>query len=57
MGPSGAGAVHLILCDRQGEIVAADFQNSHHPDFQAAKPRTPEDCDALALTRFASFVR
>lgn len=43
--------VHLILCDRAGNWVLVDFQNSHHPDFQSIAPKSREDCHRLAVKR------
>lgn len=49
-----ATAVHLILCDRAGEWVMVDYQNSHHPDFQKIHPKTCDECNRLALIRLAA---
>jgi hypothetical protein len=50
---SGAGrparGVHLFLCNRAGEFVVVDFQNSHHADYNRIKPRSSKDCTRLAL--------
>lgn len=43
--------VHWILCDRAGEWVAVDYQNSHHPDFQQVDPKSVADCSRLAAIR------
>jgi hypothetical protein len=50
-GKQEAGAVHLIICDHKGDWVLADYQNSHHPDFQSINPKTIEDCNQLAVKR------
>jgi hypothetical protein len=56
--PNGpVGAVHFVVCDREGDWVIVDFQNSHHEDFQAIAPGSADDCDRLAARRFASYVR
>ncbi len=43
--------VHVIACDRAGDWVIVDFQNSHHPDFQAIGPKSREDCNRLVIRR------
>jgi hypothetical protein len=53
-GKREAGAVHLILCDKSGDWVLVDFQNSHHEDFQSIAPKTVEDCNRLAVKRLKS---
>lgn len=57
MDASKAGAVHFIVCDRQGEWVIVDYQNSHHPDFQKINPKTPEDCNRLLAERFLTYIK
>jgi hypothetical protein len=57
-GPEGpVGAVHFVVCDRTGEWVVVDFQNSHHDDFQSVAPRSADDCARLAAQRFAGYLR
>jgi hypothetical protein len=57
-GSEGAvGAVHFVLCDRSGDWVIVDFQNSHHDDFQSVNPESADDCDRLAAKRFAGYTR
>jgi hypothetical protein len=53
-GSAKVNHVHLIVCDRQGDWVLVDYQNSHHADFQEIDPRSPDDCDRLAARRLAS---
>jgi hypothetical protein len=55
-GKREAGAVHLILCDKSGDWVLIDYQNSHHEDFQSIAPKTVEDCNRLALKRLKSYL-
>jgi len=56
--PDGpVGAVHFVVCDRTGEWVIVDFQNSHHEDFQSVAPGSADDCDRLVATRFAGYMR
>ena len=53
-GPAGQSQVryvHVIVCDRQGDWVVVDFQNSHHPDFQSVAPESKEDCQRLVIKR------
>ena len=53
-GQPKVGFVHLIACDRQGEWVLVDMQNSHHADFQKIDPRSIDDCNRLAARRLKS---
>ncbi len=53
-GKHEAGHVHLILCDKSGDWVLVDYQNSHHPDFQSIAPKSVEDCNRLAVIRLRS---
>ncbi len=46
------GHVHLVVCDKHGDFVLVDYQNSHHDDFQEINPRNLEDCNRLAVVRF-----
>ena len=59
MGAPGkrAGAVHFVICDRHGEWVIVDFQNSHHDDFKSIDPRTIEDCGRLVAKRLEGYLR
>jgi len=50
-------AVHFVVCDRSGEWVIVDLQNSHQEDFQRVSPKNLEDCDRLVLERFRSELR
>jgi hypothetical protein len=51
------GAVHFVICDRDGEWVIVDFQNSHHSDFQSIDPKTRADCDRLVAKRLEGYLR
>ena len=44
--------VHFIVCDKAGDWVAVDYQNSHHDDFQRINPKSREDCNRLVVERF-----
>ena len=52
-----AGAVHFIVCEKSGDWVLVDFQNSTHEDFQRIAPKSIEDCDRLAVERLAKRLR
>jgi hypothetical protein len=49
--------VHFVVCDRAGEWVIVDFQNNHHPDFNAIKPKMAEDCGDLVARRLAGYLK
>ncbi len=51
------GYVHLVVCDRRGEWVIVDMQNSHQPDYQSVKPTSRADCDKLLVRRLAALLR
>ena len=51
------GFVHFIVCNRQGDWVIVDMQNSHHPDYQSVKPTSSQGCDALLLKRLQSYLQ
>jgi hypothetical protein len=51
------GFVHFIVCDRKGEWVIVDMQNSHHGDYQSIKPTSREGCDKLLLKRLEGYLR
>lgn len=55
-GKTKVGYVHTIVCDRAGDWVIVDFQNSHHPDFQAIGPKSREDCNRLVIRRAKAAV-
>jgi hypothetical protein len=57
MGQDRVGAVHFVICNRQGELVAVDFQNSHHADFKAINPKNRADCDRLVAKRLQTLMR
>jgi len=51
------GFVHFIVCDRKGEWVIVDFQNSHHEDYQSIKPISKEGCDKLLIKRLKDYLK
>ena len=57
--PAGgpAGAVHFVICEKSGDWVLTDFQNSTHEDFQRIVPKSIEDCDRLAVERLAKRLK
>ncbi len=57
--PSGgpAGAVHFVICEKSGDWVLVDFQNSTHEDFQRISPKSVEDCDRLTVERLTKQLR
>ncbi len=50
------GFVHFVVCDRKGEWVIVDMQNSHHPDYQSIKPISQEDCSKILVKRLAAYL-
>jgi len=48
--------VHVIVCTRAGDWVVVDLQNSHHDDFQSIGPKSPEQCNRLAVRRLKSYL-
>ncbi len=55
MGKDTVGSVHFAVCDRKGQLVIVDYQNDHHDDFKAIKPKSAEDCDRLVLKRLEGY--
>jgi hypothetical protein len=51
------GFVHFVVCDRSGEWVIVDMQNSHHPDYQSVKPTSREDCNRLLVQRLKGYLQ
>jgi hypothetical protein len=51
------GIVHFVVCDRKGEWVIVDFQNSHHDDYQSVKPTSKEGCEQILLKRLEGYLR
>ncbi len=43
--------VHVIVCDRAGDWVLIEMQNSHHPDFERIDPKSAADCSRLVVAR------
>ena len=51
------GFVHFVVCDRNGEWVIVDLQNSHHPGYQSVKPRSRADCNRLLVQNLQSYLQ
>lgn len=49
--------VHFAVCDRKGQLVIVDFQNDHHDDFNAIKPKSADDGDRLVLKRLQGYCK
>jgi hypothetical protein len=52
-----AGMVHFVVCNRQGEWVIVDLQNSVQPDYRRVKPTSIEGCNRLVLKRLEGYLR
>lgn len=57
MGGNAVGGVHFAICDRKGELVIVDFQNSHWDDFKSINPQSREDCDRLVVKRLEGYCK
>jgi hypothetical protein len=51
------GFVHFVVCDRQGEWVIVDMQNSHHPDYRSVGIISRDRCDQLLVKRLAGYLK
>ena len=51
-----ARGVHLYVCNRAGEFVVVDLQNSHHADYKRIEPKSSKDCTRLAVARLATYL-
>jgi hypothetical protein len=51
------GFVHFVVCDRTGEWVIVDMQNSHHDDYRSIKPTSKEGCDQLLVKRLTGYLK
>jgi uncharacterized protein (TIGR03067 family) len=50
------GIVHFVVCDRKGEWVIVDLQNSHQPDYRSIKPTSRQGCDKLLVKRLEGYL-
>jgi tetratricopeptide (TPR) repeat protein len=51
------GFVHFVVCDRKGEWVVVDMQNSLQPDFQSVRPTSSTGCSALLVKRLGTYLK
>jgi hypothetical protein len=54
---SQVGFVHFTICDRKGEWVVVDLQNSLQPDFQTVNPTSIMGCNVLLVKRLGSYLK
>jgi len=54
---SEQGFVHFIVCDRKGEWVIVDLQNSHQPDYQSIGITSRARCDQLLVKRLEECLK
>ena len=48
--------VHAIICERSGDWILIDMQNSHHPMFERIDPKSAADCNRLLLARLKGWL-
>jgi hypothetical protein len=51
------GFVHFVVCDRRGEWVILDLQNSHQADYQSIGIISRDRCDQLLVKRLAGYLK
>ena len=51
------GFVHFVVCDRKGEWVIVDMQNSHQPDYQSVGVTSRAHCDKLLVKRLKGYLK
>ncbi len=51
------GYVHFVICDRSGEWVIADLQNSTMPDFRAYDISKVDGCNRLVVARLQKYLK
>jgi hypothetical protein len=54
---SEQGFVHFVLCDRKGEWVIVDMQNSHDADYQSIGIISRARCDRLLVKRLEGCLK
>ena len=56
-GQTAAAGIQFVLCDRNGDWVVVDLQNSHHPVFQQINPKSPDDCNRVVAEALKERLR
>jgi tetratricopeptide (TPR) repeat protein len=51
------GYIHFVICNRSGEWVIADLQNSTMPDFRAFNVSTVDGCNRLVVARLLHYLK
>ncbi len=51
------GYVHFVVCDRSGEWVIVDLQNSHQDEYKSVKPKSIDDCSRLLVQRLRRYMQ
>ena len=51
-----AGMVHFVVCNRKGEWVIVDLQNSVQPDYRRVKPTSTDGCNQLLVKRLQGYL-
>ena len=51
------GYVHFVICNRSGEWVIADLQNSTKPDFRAFNVASVDGCNSLVVARLLHYLK
>lgn len=51
------GFVHFVVCDRRGEWVIVDLQNSHQPNYQSIGIISRDRCDQLLVKRLEGYLK
>jgi hypothetical protein len=54
---SEQGFVHFVVCDRKGEWVIVDMQNSQHSDYQSVGVISRARCDELLVKRLQGYLQ
>ena len=58
LAPGGkSGFVDVVVVDRAGAIVLADFQNDQHTAFRQRRPQGLADAEAVAIDRLRTLLR
>ena len=49
--------MHFVVCDRKGEWVIVDMQNSEHPDYKSIGIISRARCDQLLVRRLEGYLK